>query len=68
MGVFFGVAKISIFWGVLKFLILFFFLGGGERLMLGPSLRKKKKMRVPPPFNTPMIDWCNAQLQLHKII
>ena len=42
---FFWVAKISnIFSGSLKFLIFF----GGERQMLGPSLRMQKKMRVPP--------------------
>ena len=45
IGIFFWVAKISnIFWGCLKFLIFFF----GERLMLGPSLRMRKKLEYPP--------------------
>ena len=44
MGDIFRVAKISnIFWGCLKFLILFW----GEWLLLGPSLPMKKKMKVP---------------------
>ena len=41
----FGVAKISnIFLGCLKFLIFFW----GERWMLGPSLRMRKKLEYPP--------------------
>ena len=47
----------------------FFFGGGGRTVDAWSEPTYEEKMRVPPPpFNTPMIDWCNAQLQLHKII
>ena len=43
-GYFLGLLKFQIFFGCLKFLIFL----GSEGLMLGPSLRMKKKMREPP--------------------
>ena len=39
----FGLLKFQIFLGCLKFLIFF----GGERWMLGPSLRIRKKLSIP---------------------
>ena len=44
-GYFGGLLKFQIFLGVLEIPIFFFFFfgGGDERLMLGPSLRMKKK-------------------------
>ena len=43
-GFFLGVAKISNIFGVLEIPDIFF----GEELMLGPSLRMKKKCEYPP--------------------
>ena len=77
MRVFLGVAKISILFGVLEipdfffFFFFFFWGGGGQTVDAWPEPTNEEKIRVPPPpttFNTPMIDWCDAQLQLHKII
>ena len=62
------------FWGLLKF---HFFIGGGGVLEIpdffGANGRwltrayvRRKNESTPPPLNTPMIDWCNAQLQFHK--
>ena len=73
MGVFFGVAKISIFGGVLEIPDFFFFFGGGGNgwCLARAYVRRKNEITTPPPpphFNTPMMNWCNAQLQLHKIV
>ena len=43
-----GVLKFQIFLGVLKFLF-FLWVWGGERKMLGPSIRMKKNESIPPP-------------------
>ena len=42
MGIFFWVAKISNIFGVFEIPDIFFCGGGGEGLMLGPSLRMQK--------------------------
>ena len=44
MGAFLGLLKFQMFFGVLEIHGTF----GGERLMLGPSLRMKKKGEYPP--------------------
>ena len=67
------VAKISIFGGMLEIPDFFFGGGGGEGgrtvdAWPEPTYEEKNESTPPPPFNTPMINWCNAQLQLHKII
>ena len=51
MGVFFGLLKFQIFFGVLEIPVFFFFGGGGG----GASLRMKKKMRVSPPPSPPWV-------------